>query len=86
MTLELGPSNIRVNTICPNMTETDMSAKAIAANGREKYELSYPLRRLGQPSDTAYAALYLASDRASWVPGNSLSWTEDRVRNDLFVI
>jgi NAD(P)-dependent dehydrogenase (short-subunit alcohol dehydrogenase family) len=72
MTLELGPSNIRVNTICPNMTETDMSAKAIATNGREKYESSYPLRRLGQPNDTAYAALYLASDRASWISGNSL--------------
>jgi NAD(P)-dependent dehydrogenase (short-subunit alcohol dehydrogenase family) len=73
MSLELGPSNIRVNTICPNLTESDMSANAIAINGREKIESTIPLRRLGQPEDTAYAALYLASDRASWVSGNSLS-------------
>ena len=72
MCLELGPSNIRVNTICPNLTETDMSESAIAANGREKYESTIPLRRIGQPTDTAYAALYLASDRASWISGNSL--------------
>ena len=72
MALELGPYKIRVNTICPNLTETDMAAKAIATHGREKIESAYPLRRLGQPDDTAYAALYLASDRASWVSGNSL--------------
>ena len=72
MALELGPSRIRVNTICPNMTETDMAAPALAAKGRETYENAYPLRRLGQPGDIAEAALYLASDRSSWVSGNSL--------------
>jgi NAD(P)-dependent dehydrogenase (short-subunit alcohol dehydrogenase family) len=72
MALELGPYKIRVNTICPNLTETDMAAGAIAKHGREKIESGYPLRRLGQASDTANAALYLASDRASWVSGNSL--------------
>ena len=72
MSLELGPSKIRINTICPNMTETDMAAGAIAAKGRETYEASYPLRRLGQPQDIAEAALYLASNRSSWVSGTSL--------------
>jgi len=72
MALELGPYKIRVNTICPNLTDTDMAAKAIATHGREKIESGYPLRRLGHANDTAYAALYLASDRASWVSGNSL--------------
>jgi meso-butanediol dehydrogenase/(S,S)-butanediol dehydrogenase/diacetyl reductase len=72
MSLELGPSKIRINTICPNMTETDMAAPALAAKGRETYEASYPLRRLGQPGDIAQAALYLASDRSSWVSGTSL--------------
>ena len=72
MALELGPSKIRINTICPNMTETDMSAPALEKKGRETYENSYPLRRLGQPGDIAEAALYLASDRSSWVSGNSL--------------
>jgi len=72
MALELGPSKIRINTICPNMTETDMAAPAIAAKGRETYESTYPLRRLGQPQDIAEAALYLASSRSSWVSGTSL--------------
>jgi NAD(P)-dependent dehydrogenase (short-subunit alcohol dehydrogenase family) len=72
MTLELGPSQIRVNSICPNLTETDMAAGHIAKNGRERYELSTPLRRIGKPEDTAYAALYLASDKAAWISGNSL--------------
>jgi NAD(P)-dependent dehydrogenase (short-subunit alcohol dehydrogenase family) len=72
MCLELGPSNIRVNSICPNLTETDMAAGAIAVNGREKYELAIPLRRIGQPIDIANAALFLASHRSNWVSGNSL--------------
>ena len=72
MALELGPYNIRVNTICPNITETDMTAQAIATKGRAAIEASYPLRRLGRPIDSAYAALYLVSDRSSWVSGNSL--------------
>jgi NAD(P)-dependent dehydrogenase (short-subunit alcohol dehydrogenase family) len=72
MSLELGPSKIRINTICPNMTETDMAAPALASKGRETYEAAYPLRRLGQPQDIAEAALYLASNRSSWVSGTSL--------------
>ena len=43
MSLELGPSKIRINTICPNMTETDMAAPALAKKGRATYEESYPL-------------------------------------------
>jgi NAD(P)-dependent dehydrogenase (short-subunit alcohol dehydrogenase family) len=71
LSLELGPSKIRINTICPNMTETDMAAPKIAQK-RDVYESSYPLRRLGQPEDIAQAALYLASGRSSWVSGTSL--------------
>ena len=72
MALELGPSNIRVNTICPSMTDTEMAANAIAKRGREAIGNEHPIARMGQPMDSAQAALYLASDRASWVSGNSL--------------
>jgi NAD(P)-dependent dehydrogenase (short-subunit alcohol dehydrogenase family) len=49
-----------------------MADGAIAVNGREKYELATPLRRIGQPFDIANAALFLASDRSNWISGNSL--------------
>jgi NAD(P)-dependent dehydrogenase (short-subunit alcohol dehydrogenase family) len=71
MSLELGPSKIRINTICPNMVETEMAAPKISLK-RTIYESTYPLRRLGQPEDIAQAALYLASNRSSWVSGTSL--------------
>jgi NAD(P)-dependent dehydrogenase (short-subunit alcohol dehydrogenase family) len=70
--LELGQFGIRVNTICPSMTETDMAAPAIARSGRERIAESHPIARLGMPEDTAQAALYLASPRASWVSGTAL--------------
>ena len=73
MALELGKYHIRVNSICPSLTDTDMAAAQIAARGREACAQTHPLQRLGEPQDIAYAALYLASDRASWVSGNSLS-------------
>ena len=72
MALELGPSGVRVNTICPSMTDTDMATGAIARKGREAIAQEHPIRRMGEPLDCAQAALYLASDRASWVSGNSL--------------
>jgi NAD(P)-dependent dehydrogenase (short-subunit alcohol dehydrogenase family) len=72
MALELGKDNIRVNTICPSLTDTDMAAGHFAQRGREFFANAHPIRRLGMPIDIAYAALYLASERASWVSGNSL--------------
>jgi len=72
MARELGYANIRVNTICPSMTETDMAADAIARRGIDAIAGDHPIRRIGQPMDCAQAALYLASERASWVSGNSL--------------
>ena len=72
MALELGPYNIRVNTICPGLTETEMAAGQIAARGRDACVQPNAIKRLGLPADTAEAALYLASERASWVSGTSL--------------
>ena len=72
MALELGRYNIRVNSICPGLTETDMAAPQIATRGREACILPNPIKRLGLPMDSAYAALYLASEKASWISGSSL--------------
>jgi len=40
---------------------------------RDQIAASIPLRRIGEPQDIAYCALYLASDEASWVTGTNIS-------------
>ncbi len=67
---ELAPS-VRVNAIAPGLVKTDM-ARALWEPAEERMAAAMPLRRLGEPSDIAGAALYLASDLASWVTGHVL--------------
>ncbi|MDB9250451.1 SDR family oxidoreductase [Halorubrum ezzemoulense] len=72
---ELGPENIRVNAIHPGAIETAMlkeDVEIVGTEAEEGYRQTIPLRRLGQPEDVADAALYLASDLASYVSGESL--------------
>ena len=68
---ELGPQ-VRVNAIAPGLIKTDF-ARVLWEKGRgEQVAKAYPLKRLGEPEDVAAAALYLASDAASFVTGNTL--------------
>ena len=73
---EVGPEGVRVNAVCPGVTETPMPKRD--RTDEEWEELAsrmaeqYPLRRLGQPEDVANAMLYLASDEADWVTGQAL--------------
>lgn len=71
---ELGPS-IRVNAIHPGTTETQMVTEDMAIVGTDKgakQQEEIPLKRFGKPRDIGHAALYLASDLASYVTGESL--------------
>lgn len=80
MALDYGPSNIRCNAICPTMTDTPLvrqfgtGNRALAAMAQQ-----HPLRRLTEPEDIAYAALFLASDEARCITGVALpvdaGWT-----------
>eukprot|EP00935_MAST-01C_sp_MAST-1C-sp1_P001573 g1573.t1 len=81
---EYGPKGIRMNVICPGMTlpgdDDKMSAFSMHAHGsgmpqelRERIAKKYPLRRLGTAKDTALAAVFLASDAASFITGQTLS-------------
>ncbi len=72
MALELGKYNIRVNTFCPSMTDTEMAAPYLVGASRQGTADAHPIRRIGTALEMAQAALYLASDAASWVSGNSL--------------
>ncbi len=71
---ELGPRKIRVNAIRPGMVETEgaVSGGFIHSAFRKQVEAETPLGRIGQPQDIATAAVYLASDDASWVTGETL--------------
>jgi len=77
MALDYGPA-IRVNCICPGATDTPAIRKNIdtAADPAARYagllELNRALHRLGEPHEIANAALFLASDEASFCTGTAL--------------
>ena len=70
MAAELAP-DVRVNAIAPGLVKTDM-ARALWEPNEGAIARHTPLRRLGEPEDIAAAALFLASDAASWITGQAL--------------
>jgi meso-butanediol dehydrogenase / (S,S)-butanediol dehydrogenase / diacetyl reductase len=81
---EFGPFGVTVNAVCPStVAETGMGQKVL----EQKVQLfgkpadrvladgasSYPLRRLGTVADVADAILFLVSDSASWISGESIN-------------
>lgn len=68
----LGPDRIRVNVLCPGITETPMMGHFMNDTSRQKFLESIPLGRIAQPSEMAPAALWLLSDEASYVTGITL--------------
>ncbi len=72
--MEFADSKVRVNSVHPGYTDTEM-----ADYGAEKLDTSkeglgrmYPLGRIGKPEDVACGVLYLASDDAAYVTGTQL--------------
>ena len=73
LALELASRFIRVNCICPGMVWTDLILKdGISIDQLEQSQLSYPLKRFGQPEDIANLAIHLMSDASRWMTGSSL--------------
>ncbi|MCS5527798.1 MAG: SDR family oxidoreductase [Nitrosopumilus sp.] len=72
--LEYAKDKIRINCICPGVVDTDMT-KPFLKNQRdiEFMNNEHPLGRIGQPEEIGKAALYFASDDASWVTGAILT-------------
>jgi NAD(P)-dependent dehydrogenase (short-subunit alcohol dehydrogenase family) len=67
---EFGPHGVRVNAIAPGLIQTDFSEHFWKNEEfRSKLEQTQPIRRIGQPDEISFAALYLASDEASYVTG-----------------
>lgn len=71
---ELGPRNIRVNSINPGMVETEgtHAAGLIGSDLHKESEKTAPLGRIGQPEDIAPLAVFLASDDSRWLTGETL--------------
>lgn len=67
---ELAPG-VRVNALAPGLIKTDM-ARALWEPAENEIAARLPLRRLGEVDDVAAAALFLASDLASWITGHTL--------------
>jgi len=74
LAVELGPYNIRVNTILPGYIEVEWFAQLLQEHPevRERRLQRVPLGRFGKPEDIARAAIYLASEASSYVTGASI--------------
>ena len=73
---QLTGSNVRVNAVCPGLIETGMTEfiyeRARAKGQEDRLGHLNPLQRGGEPAEIANAALFLASDEASYVNGHAL--------------
>jgi len=71
LALELAPYNITVNTIAPGWFDTDMTSGLVGEARRKALE-GIPLGRIGQPKEIGYVAAFLASDKASFITGQTI--------------
>ena len=75
---ELASKGVRLNTVCPGLTETGMLESFMQGAGnpeklREAYRRAVPIGRLGKPEDIPGAVLFLASDDADFITGQTIS-------------
>ncbi|MDQ2695642.1 MAG: SDR family oxidoreductase [Pseudomonadota bacterium] len=72
MARELGPDNIRVNSITPGLIQTDITGGKLTPEMKTEILKGIPLNRLGDAADVAKACLFLASDLSSYLTGVTL--------------
>ncbi|HSS08981.1 MAG TPA: SDR family oxidoreductase [Acidimicrobiales bacterium] len=70
--VELGPSGIRVNAVAPGVVWTPRVSGFLGEEGRQRNNANTPLRRVALPADIASALLFLMSDLAAYVNGQTL--------------
>jgi 3-oxoacyl-[acyl-carrier protein] reductase len=68
---EVGSRNITVNSVAPGFIDTDMT-RSLPEQQRQALIDSIPLARLGNAEEVAFAVLFLASERASYISGETL--------------
>src|SRR5271170_6395674 len=71
--LETSRNGIRINVVCPAVIETPMGERLFGSADMKKYALGFhPIGRFGTPMEVAEAVLWMCSDRASFMTGQSL--------------
>ena len=72
MAVELAPLGITANALAPGAIETELVARMHSDETRRVYRAGIPLDRYGTPDETAFAAVFLASEQAGYVTGHVL--------------
>jgi NAD(P)-dependent dehydrogenase (short-subunit alcohol dehydrogenase family) len=71
--LETARSGIRINVVCPAVIETPMGERIFGAPDMKKFALGlHPIGRFGKPMEISEAVVWMCSDRASFMTGQSL--------------
>jgi NAD(P)-dependent dehydrogenase (short-subunit alcohol dehydrogenase family) len=69
MAMEEATHGITVNAVCPGLIDTEMARLEVDEARLKRYADSFPIQRLGQPSEAAELVAFLASDRAAYITG-----------------
>ena len=69
---EAAAYGVTVNSVCPGLINTEMVRSTIDQERTQTYARSFPIKRLGEPSEVAELVAFLASDRAAYITGASL--------------
>jgi NAD(P)-dependent dehydrogenase (short-subunit alcohol dehydrogenase family) len=72
MAIDHAKQGVRINALCPGATDTPMLRNALSPEQVDALAKSHPIGRLGRPEELAKAALFLASDDASFVTGSAM--------------
>lgn len=72
MARELAPDGIRSNAICPGLIATDITGGMLTEDMKKELLAAIPMGRMGQASDVAGCALFLASDLSAYVTGSEV--------------
>jgi NAD(P)-dependent dehydrogenase (short-subunit alcohol dehydrogenase family) len=72
MARELGPDNVRVNSVTPGLIQTDITGGKLTPELKTEILKGIPLNRLGDAADVANCCLFLASDLSSYLTGVTL--------------
>jgi NAD(P)-dependent dehydrogenase (short-subunit alcohol dehydrogenase family) len=76
LALEHAKNNIRINCVCPGGIETDLLARnldSLGEEGKSKFISLHPIGRLGKPEEIANSVIWLCSQAASFITGQSLA-------------